>query len=407
MRRGPLPSDIAMAERRQLPPQINRIELADRASGRPLVRYQLTVNVGLVDGKRKQLRKRFATEREARDALDAVRGDVAKGTYVHPSKVTLADACEAWFAAKHGLKPSTLHGHRVNLAATIAKLGDVEVQKLSKRHIDELVVALRAGGLPSPTGKSRKPWSPRSVNYMLGLLTAVLRDQMRQGHVVRNVAELVDRISADAKPAGTFTPTELQQVLDHIDGDRCAIAWQLALTGLRRGEVAGLRWSDIDLDARTLRISSTRLRFGKHLVEDTPKSRAGRRTLPIPDHLAATLRTTRAIQAADRLALGEDYEASGYVVVDEGGAALSPHALTSRWARMLKAAGVRHIRFHDARHTCGTLMHLQAVPIAVISAWLGHASKAFTMATYVHSQPEALTIAAQSFDKVIAESRHS
>jgi integrase len=161
------------------------------------------------------------------------------------------------------------------------------------------------------------------------------------------------------------------------------------------------------LGARTLQISSTRLRFGKHLVEDTPKSRASRRTLPVPDHLAAALRTARAIQAADRLALGEEYQASGYVVVDACGAALSPHALTSRWARMLKAAGVRHIRFHDARHTCGTLMHLQDVPIAVISAWLGHASKAFTMATYVHSQPEALTLAAQSFSNVIGESRRS
>jgi len=396
-----------MAERRQLPPQIKRVELAARDGGRPVIRYQLTVDVGVVDGKRKQLRKRYKTEREARAALDAVRGDVAKGTYVHPSKITLTQAFEDWLASKHGLKPSTLHGHRVNLAPALAELGEVEVQKLSKRHLDDLVTALRAGGLASPTGKSRKSWSPRSVNYMLGLLTAVLRDQMRQGHVVRNVAELIDRIPADPKPPDTFTPSELQAVLAHIDGDRYAIAWQLALTGLRRGEVAGLRWSDIDLAARTLQISSTRLRFGKHLVEDTPKSRASRRTLPIPDHLAAALRAARAIQAADRLALGEEYDASGYVVVDECGAALSPHALTSRWARTLKAAGVRHIRFHDARHTCGTLMHLQDVPIAVISAWLGHASKAFTMATYVHSQPEALTLAARSFNSVVGESRRS
>ncbi|MCW2660791.1 MAG: hypothetical protein JWP83_1943 [Mycobacterium sp.] len=121
-------------------------------------------------------------------------------------------------------------------------------------------------------------------------------------------------------PPDTFAPSELRAVLAHIDGDRYGIAWQLALTGLRRGEVAGLGWSDIDLTGRTLQISSTRLRFGKHLVEDTPKSRASRRTLPIPDHLAAALRAARAIQAADRLALGEEYEASGYVVVDECGA---------------------------------------------------------------------------------------
>lgn len=376
-------------------------------AGRSVVRYQLTVDVGLVDGKRKQVRKRYTTEREARTALDAIRGDVARGTYVHPTKVTAAEACEDWLSAKHGLKPSTLHGHRVNLAGAIAELGELEVQKLSKRNIDDLVTKLRAGGLASPTGKARKPWSARSINYMLGLLTAVLKSQMQQGNVVRNVAELVDRLPADPKPADTFSPSELQKVLAYIDGDRYAIAWQLALTGLRRGEVAGLRWSDVDLDARTLQISSTRLRFGKHLVEDTPKSRAGRRTLPIPDALAASLRSARAIQAADRLALGELYEPSGFVVVNELGTALSPHALTSRWARMLKAAGVRHIRYHDARHTCGTLMHLQDVPIAVISAWLGHASKAFTMQTYVHSQPDALEIAAHSLSKIVGHGRQT
>ena len=95
------------------------------------------------------------------------------------------------------------------------------------------------------------------------------------------------------------------------------------------------------------------------------------------------------------------------MVVNEAGAALSPHALTSRWAPMLKAANVRHIRFHDARHTCGTLMHLEDVPIAVISAWLGHESKAFTMATYVHSQPDALSTAVQSFARVVTNRDNS
>ncbi|MET0993662.1 MAG: Arm DNA-binding domain-containing protein [Mycobacterium sp.] len=81
-----------MAERRQLPPQIKRIELTRRAGGRPVVRYQLTVDVGIVNGKRKQLRKRYATEKEARDALDGVRGDVAKGTYVHATALTVEKA---------------------------------------------------------------------------------------------------------------------------------------------------------------------------------------------------------------------------------------------------------------------------------------------------------------------------
>lgn len=392
-----------MAERRQLPPQIKRVELASRRGGRPVVRYQLTVDVGVVDGKRKQLRKRYITEKEARDALDQIRGDVARGTYVHPTKTTVAQACEDWMAGKRAAerKGSTLHGYDEKLTVIIAELGDVEVQKLTKRNIDDLVAALRSGGLPSPTGKTRKPWSPRSVNYLLGLLTAVLDSEMKQGRVVRNVAALVDRIPSDPKPPDTLNPDEVQQVLDHIEGDRYAIAWQLALAGLRRGEIAGLRWSDVDLEARAISVAETRLRFGKHLVEDVPKSKAGRRELPLPDHLLAAFKATRKVQAADQLALGAAYQASGYVVVDEAGQALSPHALTSRWARMLKAAGVRHVRLHDARHTCGTAMHLKNVPIAVISAWLGHSSKAFTMQTYVHSQPQALAAAAQSFAKVV------
>ena len=139
-------------------------------------------------------------------------------------------------------------------------------------------------------------------------------------------------------------------------------------------------------------------------MEGTVKSKASARNLPLPDTLAATLKATKSQQAADKLSLGAAYEGSGYVVVDEAGRRLSPHALTSRWSRLLAAAGVSPVRLHDARHTCGTLMHLEGVPIAVIAAWLGHASSAFTMATYVHSQEPALADAARSLGRVVTNS---
>jgi integrase len=188
----------------------------------------------------------------------------------------------------------------------------------------------------------------------------------------------------------------VDQVLKHIEGGRYAAAWHLALSGLRRGEIAALRWSDIDLSVGTIVISRNRLRFGDQIVEETVKSKASQRELPLPDNLAATLKAARTLQAADKLAMGAAYQSSGYVVVNEAGEPLSPHALTSRWSRMLKAASVPPVRLRDSRHTCGTLMHLQNVPIAVISAWLGYASSSFTMATYVHSQDPALLEAAHS-----------
>jgi len=96
-----------MAERRQLPPQIRRVELARRSGGKPVVRYQLTVDTGLLDGKRKQLRRRYATEKEARAALAEIQGQVAAGRYVHPSKLTVEQACADWLLSRHQVKPTT------------------------------------------------------------------------------------------------------------------------------------------------------------------------------------------------------------------------------------------------------------------------------------------------------------
>ena len=124
----------------------------------------------------------------------------------------------------------------------------------------------------------------------------------------------------------------------------------------------------------------------------------------LPDNLAATLKAAKSLQAADKLSLGAAYQSGGCVVAEAAGRPLSPHALTSRWAQMLSAAGAPPVRLHDARHTCGTLMHLEGVLIAVIAAWLGHASSAFTMATYVHSQERALADAARSLARVVTNS---
>lgn len=124
----------------------------------------------------------------------------------------------------------------------------------------------------------------------------------------------------------------------------------------------------------------------------------------MPDNRVSTLKAAKSLRTVDKLSTGAAHQASGYVVLDEAGRPLSPHALTSRWSRMLVAAGFGRSGTHDARHTCGTLMHLEGVPIAVIAAWHGHASSAFTMSTYVHSQKPALADAARRLARVITTS---
>ncbi len=137
----------SMSQRRQLPPQIKKIEVTDRTSGKPVVRYQVTVDSGNdpETGRRRQVRRRFTTEKSARAELAPIRGGVSAGTYVHTNKLTVDQACEAWLASEHSLKPSTLRGHRVSLQPARDELGTIEVQKLTKAHLDALVGRMRRG----------------------------------------------------------------------------------------------------------------------------------------------------------------------------------------------------------------------------------------------------------------------
>lgn len=383
--------------RQQLPPQIKTITVTDRRTRKPVRRYVVTVDVGAPNEPRRQSQKRFRTEREARDHLAATLAAVAAGTYVATSKRTLEQACADWLASKHTIASSTRRGYRSSLRPARTVLGSVPVQKLTKRHIDDLVVALRAG-----TVDGHRKMTPRTVNQMLGLLSQVLDAEMAQGHVVRNVAKLVDKLPADPKRYPTLTEDEMQRILDHECRKRHL--WLLALYGLRRGEIAGLKWDQVDLRAGTVTIVATRVDGdGGKVVTKPPKSRTSARALPLPEEAITVLRATRRTQRRERLAAGESYAGGEYVASDELGRPYSPSQITDAWERLTARLGIKGVRLHDARHTCGTLMHLRGVPIAVIAQWLGHSSASFTMNTYVHSQPTALIAAGQALGKRVAE----
>ena len=134
---------------------------------------------------------------------------------------------------------------------------------------------------------------------------------------------------------------------------------------------------------------------------DTTKTESSTRTLPLTPTLIAQLRAARRTQVAERLALGVAYGPGDHVVCNEAGHPFHPDSLSDFWRSLCTVAKVPTIRLHDARHTCGTVMHLQGVPIAVVSAWLRHADPAFTMRVYVHSQDDALKIAAATLQRVV------
>ncbi|UQE74706.1 site-specific integrase [Gordonia sp. PP30] len=389
--------------RQQLPSGITKVTVKNRRTGKPEPRWRVQLNIGEGD-QRHQVRRSFTTEAAARSFRSKTLGDVEAGAYVRGSHRTIEQACADWLTSKHNLKSSTRRGYISALQPVRDQLGEIAVQKLTKRDLDDLVVQLRAGqverALDDGTTKARKKYAARTINKMIGTLSQVLASEQAQGHLARNVAALVDHVPVEAKEYRTLTEAEMYRVLDHQCRDRHL--WTLALYGLRRGEIAGLRWCDVDLTAGTVTIRETRVDGVEGIVVDTPKSRTSARTLPMPVDVVKALKAARKQQWRERLALGEAYAGGEYLASDEAGRPLNTWQISAGWERVLRDLGIERVRLHDARHTCGTLMHLRGVPIREIAQWLGHSSPAFTMATYVHSQGEALKAAGQSFDRVEA-----
>ena len=399
-----------MSTRRQLPPQIKKVEVTDRKTGKRVVRYQLTVDAGKSNaGRRRQVRRRYASEREARQALAKITGGVLDGTFVARSVLTIEQACRDWLAGMHDIEPTTRAAYTHALQPLRDRHGDMPVQQLTKARLDQLVTDLTKGSFPGQLPGQRRKWTANSINPMLNLISRVLADLVRQGALSRDVAALVKRLKRPEAKLTTFTEKEVWQLLKHVENDRLGHAWHLALSGLRRGEISGLEWSDVQLDndrdAGTLTIAHYRVSVGGKVHDTDPKTERSARTLPLTPALAKALKRAKALQAAERLRLGPHYIGEGkHVVVDDAGRPYHPDTLSDFWRELCGEAKVRQIRLHDARHSCASIMHAQAVPIAVISAWLGHADPAFTMRTYVHAQDGGLKAAADTLQKVVTRS---
>lgn len=386
--------------RQQLPPQIKKVVVTNRSTGKPETRYQVTADAGVdpATGKRRQVRRRFRSEREAREALSTISSEAHSGVFVPRKTLTVAEAIDAYLDSRHTLRASSLSKLTYDLNVLRQFHGDRSIQSLTKGDIDAMVRKLTQGGTITPAGRIRRPWGARATNKVIASSARLLEDAKRQGLVARNVAEHVSRVATPHHDMASYTESEVQQLLTALEGDRLAHAWHLALSGLRRGEIAGLRWDDVDLDDPSMTIRNNRVSAGGLAVEGDPKSFTSRRTLPIPERLHAALIAARERQHVERVAAGSAYRSGAYVVSNEIGDPYSPAVLSRYWRDMLVRVGMRHIRLHDARHTCATLMHLQGVPVSVIAAWIGHADASLTLRLYAHSQDDALRRAANVVD---------
>jgi integrase len=386
---------------------IRKIELKDGT-----IRYRLVVDIGLDEnGKRQQLTRTFDKLKEARAELSRIRHETDKGTFVKPSDITVGDYLDEYLVgATRGRRESTKVSYREALRPVRERLGNRKLQSITKADIENLVDWMltsgrKRGGTPG-TGLG-----PRSVRLTLGRLKAAFEMAVDEGRLVRNVVKLVTPPEYKPKERDIWSKTEVRKFLRIAAQTRLHAAWRLSLYGLRRGEVLGLRWSDIDLKAKTLTVNQARVLVDYKVRIEEPKSHNGKRTLPLDDDLVAALVELRKRQAHESEVAGAAYGASladldwytegdKYVVVDELGTPYHPESYSDGFTRVLKRAGLPKIRLHDSRHTTLSLLEKAGVPISIISKWAGHYDSSFTMKTYVHASDDDLKQGRQALAKI-------
>lgn len=336
----------------------------------------------------------YRTRRDAERALSKTLEQINHGTYVEPSRMTLAEYMPRWLEAARlrGLRQTTLVGYEVMITRQlIPRIGALQLRELTPAHLNSLYLELLERGRLQRRGGL----SPRTVRAAHTVLRRALRDAVRQGLLTRNVADLADPPSAAAaraearKSVKTWTPAQLRQFLDRTRDHRLYPAFLLgAMTGMRRGEVLGLRWVDLDLDNGRLVITQTLVAPRYRLVFSEPKTAAGRRTVALDDRTVTALREHRRCQAAERLALGPEYTDSGLVFTQEDGSPLVPLIFTQRFQKASRDSGLPQIRFHDLRHGHVTYLMQAGVPLPAIAQRVGHSSVAVTGDIYSHVSPE-------------------
>lgn len=266
----------------------------------------------------------------------------------------------------------------------VPHLGAVSLLDLAPDHVRAWQTAL----LHKPRRFRDGTLSPTTVRYCHRLLRRALQDALRWELITRNPCDAVLAPRKEDTEMQVWAPEQARQFLAHVENDRLAAMWRLFLaTGMRRGEVAGLRWIDVDLHSSRVSVRHTRVLVYDRATVSEPKSRRSRRVVALDRGTAQALTLHRQRQDAEREYAGEVWIETGYVFVREDGEPLDPDWISRLFRLTAAAAVLPRIRLHDLRHTAAALALATGMHPKVMSDRLGHSSIAITLDVYGHLVP--------------------
>jgi integrase len=333
--------------------------------------------------------------KEVEKKLAEAMGNAAKGLVFDDENQTVAQYMERWLedSARGDLGHRAYHNYKLQIRRHISPaFGRLKFSKLTAAHIQSLYAAKLRDGL-----------KPSSVRYIHAVLHRALEQAVRFNLIPFNPASRVDPPKIRQEEIKPLDAEQARRFLHAARGDRFEALYVLSLTtGLRMGEALGLRWSDVDLDAGTLRVNRQvqRMRGGGGLVFSEPKN-ASRRTLELPQRAVEALRSHRKRQFEEKLR-ATDYADSGLVFATGKGTPIDAQNIINRFFKpLLKRAELPNIRWHDLRHTYATLLLARGTHPTYVQKSLGHASVQLTLDRYSHWMPSMGRNTAEGIDEAL------
>ena len=342
------------------------------------------------------------TKREAEDALTEALERIRTGMWIDPGTTTVGEFLAEWLGAMESNVLDTTYRAYEQMVRNwvVPRIGDVRLVELSPMHLRSLQTELlRSGRVDGQGGLS-----PRSVASCRRTLKQALKDAMRWGLIARNPMEAVDPPRVVDAEMAIWSDVQARVFLAAVAEDKLYAMWVLFLTtGLRRGEIAALRWEDVDLDRATMAVVRNRVSAGrgKAVSVHQPKTRRGRRNVALDVTSIEVLRSHRTARLAERLRLGPAWIDSGYMFCGVDGAPLHPDTITAAFKSIITDLDVPMIRLHDLRHTSATLALKAGVHPKVVSERLGHATVGITLDLYSHVLDGMQVEAAEQIGDVI------
>lgn len=341
----------------------------------------------------RQYRRTTRTQAEALAALRELKSFAAAG--VPSARYTVSDALDDFLQHGEGFRgwaPATSRSYSSTIEQHLRPtLGRVLLRDLSVRQVQGLLDRLLTSG-----------HSGRHVAQVRGVLRTAIAHAMRRELVGRNVAAIAASPPVRREEMHALSTAELARLFEALEGERLRPLIVTAATlGLRRGELMALRWSDVDLSARTLTVRRTGARIDGEYVEGQPKSARSRRTITLPPAIVTLLRGQSATVAAERLQLGPAWRDQDRVFPREDGAELGAETIRKALGRGLASAGLPHIRFHDLRHSAATMLLAAGGSLRDVQEMLGHASYALTADTYAHVLDDQRQATAERIERTL------